>query len=138
MTTAHANQSVLESETHQGLTLQEEAKALTVVDDVTATAARLNGPESVTVSASGDLYVADRGNNVIRRFAVGGTISTIAGTGTAGYSGDGGAATAARLNAPAGIAVDSTGVIYIADTANQRIRKVSCLLSVVGWVETRV
>ncbi len=103
-----------------------------------ATAARLNGPESVTVSASGDLYVADRGNNVIRRFAVGGTISTIAGTGTAGYSGDGGAATAARLNGPAGIAVDPSGVIYIADTSNQRIRKISGLLSIVGWVETRV
>ncbi|MEK7348158.1 MAG: hypothetical protein AABZ94_04745 [Candidatus Eisenbacteria bacterium] len=107
-------------------------------DGGAATAARLNGPESVTVAASGDLYVADRGNNVIRRFAVGGTISTIAGTGTAGYSGDGGAATAARLNAPAGIVVNSTGVIYIADRSNQRIRKVSGLLSVVGWVETRV
>lgn len=107
-------------------------------DGGAATAASLNGPESVTVAASGELYVADRGNHVIRRFPVGGTISTIAGTGTAGYSGDGGAATAARLNAPAGIAVDSSGAIYIADTSNQRIRKVSGLLSVVGWVETRV
>ena len=107
-------------------------------DGGAATSARLDGPESVTITSSGDLYVADRGNDVIRRFFVGGTISTIAGTGVAGYSGDGGAATSAKLDAPAGIAVDSTGVIYIADTSNQRIRKISGLLSVVGWVETRV
>jgi streptogramin lyase len=107
-------------------------------DGGAATAARLNGPESVTVSASGDLYVADRANNVIRRFTIGGTIATFAGTGTAGYSGDGGSATAAKLNGPAGIAIDASGVVYVADTSNQRVRKISGSLSIVGWVETRV
>jgi len=107
-------------------------------DGGAATSARLNGPESVTVSASGDLYVADRGNNVIRRFTIGGTIATFAGTGTAGYSGDGGSATGAKLNSPAGIAIDGSGVVYVADTANQRVRKISGSLSIVGWVETRV
>lgn len=107
-------------------------------DGGAATAARLNGPESVALSPSGDLYVADRGNHVIRRFTVGGAIATVAGTGVSGYSGDGGAATSAQLNAPAGVAVDSSGVLYMADTANQRIRKNSGAFAIVAWVETRV
>ncbi len=80
-------------------------------------------PNAVFVDGSNNVYVADTVNNRIRRFTEGGAITTIAGTGTAGYSGDGGPATAAKLNAPYGICVDSLGNIYIADTRNNVIRK---------------
>ncbi|HEU4724280.1 MAG TPA: hypothetical protein VFU59_03180 [Candidatus Eisenbacteria bacterium] len=107
-------------------------------DGGAATSARLNGPESVTITATGDLYVADSGNNVVRRFIVAGTIATVAGTGVAGFSGDGGPGTSAQFNDPSGVGVDTSGVLYIVDTSNQRVRKISGALSVVGWVETRV
>jgi len=102
-----------------------------------AGSARLNAPTSITVIASGEIYVVDRGNNVIRRFTIGGSIATVAGSGAAGYSGDGGAATSAMLNGPAGIAVDPSGAVYVADSSNHRVRKFSERLAVVGWVETR-
>ena len=72
-----------------------------------------------------DVYIADSGNHVIRKVALNGTISTIAGVGTAGYSGNGGPATSAQLNSPYGVTVDSTGNVYIADTNNSAIRKVT-------------
>ncbi len=93
-------------------------------DGAAATSATLNGPISVAVDGSGNLYIADQLNNVIRRVNSSGTISTIAGTGTPGYNGDNIAAASAQLNLPAGIAVDSTGNLFIADYANQRIREV--------------
>jgi len=88
-----------------------------------ATAASLNTPYGVAVSASGDLYIADPPR--IRKVTAGGIITTVAGNGTQGFSGDGGPATAAGLKSPYGVAVDTNGNIYIADEANQRIRKVS-------------
>jgi trimeric autotransporter adhesin len=93
-----------------------------------ATSATLNGPFSVAVDSSGNLYIADRGNNVIRKVdASSGVITTVAGNATVppGYSGDGGAATAATLNSPYGVGVDSSANIYIADTNNNVIRKVT-------------
>ncbi len=93
-------------------------------DDGSATAARLNGPDGVAVDGFGNLYIADTRNNRIRKVDAGGTITTAAGTGTAGFSGDDGPATAAQLNGPAGMAVDGSGNLYIADTRNNRIRKV--------------
>jgi sugar lactone lactonase YvrE len=93
-------------------------------DGGTATNARLNGPLGLTVTASGDLYIADTGNSVVRKVS-GGVITTVAGNGKQGYSGDGGAATKAELKFPAGVAVDSSGNLYIADTGNWAIRKVS-------------
>jgi hypothetical protein len=79
----------------------------------------------VAVDASGDLFIADTGNNRIREVVQAtGNIITVAGTGTAGYSGDGGAATAAQLNSPEGVAVDASGDLFIADTGNHCIRKV--------------
>ena len=93
-------------------------------DGGAATAARLNGPEGVAPDGAGNLYIADTGNHRIRKVDSAGVIATVAGTGTVGYSGDGGAATAARLNGPAGVAPDGAGNLYIADTSNQRIRKV--------------
>jgi hypothetical protein len=77
------------------------------------------------VDASGNIYIADTGNNRIRKFTVGGNISTAAGTGTAGYTGDRGAATSARINSPQGVSVDASGNIYIADTGNNVLRLVN-------------
>ena len=89
-----------------------------------AVEAQLNRPTGVAVDASGHVYVADLFNNRIRRIAPDGTISTIAGSGMQGYGGDGSAATLARLDRPAGVAVDAAGRVYIADTHNHRIRVV--------------
>ena len=92
-------------------------------DNGPATGAQLNQPQSVAVDASGNVYVADTGNNRIREIS-GGTIVTVAGNGTAGFSGDNGRATNAQLNQPKGVAVDAAGNLYIADTGNNRIREV--------------
>lgn len=102
-------------------------------DNISATTAQLYLPKGVAVDSSGNLYIADTGNNRIREVSSG-IITTIAGNGTSGYSGDKGAATAAQLNAPAGVAVDPTGIVYIADTANNVIRKIlgTSILTVAG------
>jgi PKD repeat protein len=89
-----------------------------------ATSAQLNGPVGVAVDGQGNIYIADRDNNRIRKVSAG-IISTVAGNGTAGYSGDGGQATSAQINSPYGIAVDAQGNLYIADYGNNRVRKVS-------------
>ena len=89
-----------------------------------ATSSQLHGPSGVAVDDSGSVYIADTDNHCIRKVS-GGIISTVAGNGTPGFSGDNGPAASAQLRYPAGIAVDSAGGLYIADTYNQRIRKVS-------------
>jgi len=97
-------------------------------DGQPASAATLSNPSGVTLDGAGNLYIADTGNNVICKISADtGNISTVAGNinGTAGYAGDGGLATSAELNLPLGITVDGSGNLYIADTANQRIRKVT-------------
>jgi len=95
-------------------------------DNGPATSAALNHPEGVFVDASGNIFIADTDNNVIREVAVSnGNITTVAGNGTAGYSGDSGPATSAQLYDPYGVVVDSAGNIFIADTDNCVIRKVS-------------
>ncbi len=91
-----------------------------------ATSAALAGPFGIAVDAAGNLFIADSGNNVIRKVnAFTNLITTVAGNGAGGYSGDGGQATAAKLNAPYGIAVDEFGNLYIADSGNNVIRKVN-------------
>ncbi len=82
-------------------------------------------PPDVAIDASGNIYIADESNNVIRKVSVSGIITTIAGNGTSGSSGDGFAATTAELNYPVGVAVDAAGNVYIADQYNNRIRKVT-------------
>ena len=89
-----------------------------------ATQAQLNKPEGLAVDASGDLFIADSGNNRIREVTTDGKIQTIAGIGMAGFYGDLGPATQAMLNAPAGVAVDASGNVYIADSGNHSIREV--------------
>jgi len=89
-----------------------------------ATSAQLNSPAGVAVDSVGDVYIADTANNRIRKVS-NGVITTVAGNGIAGFSGDNGPATSAELNLPSGIAVDSAGNLYIYDTYNSRIRKVS-------------
>ena len=93
-------------------------------DGGAATSAQINGPYGVAVGAGGSLYIADTGNNVVRKVSPDGAIRTVAGTGTPGYLGDGGAALSAWLNAPEAVAVDAEGDLYIADTFNGRIRRV--------------
>jgi sugar lactone lactonase YvrE len=89
-----------------------------------ATSASLNSPDAVAVDSAGDLYIADTLNCRVRKVASG-TITTVAGNGVCWYGGDGGTATSASLQAPEGVAVAGNGDIYIADTNNCRVRKVS-------------
>jgi len=90
-----------------------------------ATKAALNQPSGVAVDSGGNLYIADTLNSVVRKVNAGGDIATVAGDGTSAYSGDGGPATRAALNQPAGVAVDPWGNLYIADTLNSVVRKVN-------------
>lgn len=100
-----------------------------------ATAARLNDPKDITTDTAGNLYIADNENHRIRKVTTGGTISTYAGNGVEGYAGDGAAATAARLNDPTGVAINTTsGVLYIGDTDNNRIRQVSASGTITTYV----
>lgn len=82
-------------------------------------------PTGVAVDAAGNVYVADLNRNIVRRVAANGTVTTVAGTGTAGFGGDNGPAAGAFLNAPRAVAVDGAGNLYIADTGNNRIRRVN-------------
>ena len=94
-------------------------------DDGLATIAELNGPYGVSVTAAGDLYIADSANNVIRRVDhATGIITTVAGTGAAGYSGDGAVATSATFSWPENVVVDAAGDLYICDYNNNVIRRV--------------
>ena len=90
-----------------------------------ATSAQLLGPAALVVDAAGNLYIADTGNNQIRKVGSDGKINAFAGSGNLGYAGDGGPAVNAYLNRPEALAIDAAGNIYIADTGNHRIRKVA-------------
>jgi sugar lactone lactonase YvrE len=87
--------------------------------------ALISSQTALAVDAAGDLYIADRGNNRVRKVTEDGIIHTVAGNGVWGFSGDGGPATAAQLYSPVAVAVDTSGNLYIADNGNYRIRKVS-------------
>jgi sugar lactone lactonase YvrE len=96
-----------------------------------ATSAALGGPVGVAVDSTGNLYIADSGVNSsfsaiswVRKVDTSGTITTVAGGGGMGFSGDGGAATSALLDSPSGVAVDGAGNLYIADSGNKRVRMV--------------
>ncbi len=93
-------------------------------DNIPGTQAQLNTPWRVTIDPAGNLYIAEEGNNRIRKLSTNGIITTVAGNGTRGYSGDGGPATSAALRGPEQAELDVFGNLYIADTYNNVIRKV--------------
>lgn len=93
-------------------------------DHIPAASAQLNFPQSVALDSAGNLYIAEYSNNRVRKVSTSGMISTVAGTGTPGYNGDGIPAAAAQLSHPESVAVDSDGNVYIADWGNYRVRKV--------------
>jgi len=100
-----------------------------------ATAGGVNEPNATVLDGAGNLYIADTYNNVVREVAAGtGVITTVAGNGTAGYSGDSGPATSAELNYPFGLAVDSGGNLFISDSSNNAIRKVAAGTGVITTV----
>jgi uncharacterized protein (TIGR03437 family) len=95
-------------------------------DGSAATSAQLNGPQGLALDAAGNLFIADTLNAKVRKVsAANGAITTVAGSGTPGYAGDGGAPASAQLNLPSGVAVDANNNLYIADFGNSRVRKVS-------------
>ena len=104
--------------------MRSVAGSTAVTDGIPAASASINDPYGVAVDSLGNLYVADSGNERIRKVDLSGIITTLAGTGDWGYSGDGGAATEAQLSLPLGVGVDSLGNVYIADNRNARVRKV--------------
>ncbi|MCU1258803.1 MAG: repeat containing protein, partial [Bryobacterales bacterium] len=90
-----------------------------------AAKAQLISPYGIALDLAGNLYIADHDAHMVRRVAVDGTISTIAGTGAPGFAGDGGPSTAAKLFYPYAVALDGSGNLFIADTENSRVRKVT-------------
>jgi hypothetical protein len=94
-------------------------------DGAQALASGLNAPWGLAIDSQGRVHIADGSAHAVRRINANGTMTTVAGTGTAGFSGDGGPATSARLNAPVRLAFDASDNLYIADSANHRIRRVT-------------
>ena len=100
-----------------------------------ATSAMFNSPYGFFIDASGNIYISDYSNNRIRKVTAStGIITTIAGTGTAGYSGDGGVATNAEINKPNGICLDASGNVYFSDKGNNRIRKITISTGIISTI----
>jgi streptogramin lyase len=103
-------------------------------DGGAATKAQLNNPFGIARGPDGCIYFCEFGGNVVRKVAADGTISTVAGTGAAGFSGDGGAATKATLNEPHEIRFDKSGDLFIADMVNHAVRKVDMKTGMISTV----
>ncbi len=99
-----------------------------------ATLAQLNAPQGVAVDSGGNVYISDGGNTIRMIRAATGLISAVAGTGTSGYSGDGGPALSAQLNSVSGVALDASGNVFISDSGNCRIRKVNAATGVITTI----
>ena len=91
-------------------------------------------PSAIAYDTSGNLYVAETQRHTIRKIDTLGNITTVAGDGTEGFSGDGGPATSAQLSSPQGLAIDSTGTLYLADSGNHRIRRIDAASKVIQTV----
>jgi len=102
-------------------------------DTISATSAQLNSPWTVSVGIDNSLYIADLSNSRVRKVS-GGVISTVAGTGSRSFGGDGGAATAANLNDPTSVILNPAGDLYIADSGNNRVRKVYASTGIIETV----
>ena len=117
------------------ITIAGSSKVGSAGDSGLATSATLDTPTALTLDNKGNLYLADIGSHCIRRIAPAtGTISTVAGTGTQGFAGDGSVATAALIDSPGGLAVDSNGNLYLADTHNHRIRRIDAVTGAITTV----
>ncbi|MGH9667472.1 MAG: SMP-30/gluconolactonase/LRE family protein, partial [Bryobacteraceae bacterium] len=116
-----------------GYTIQTVAGSDFAGDGGLATAAQFGQLQGIALDSKGNLYVADAIDNRVRKITPDGLIRTVAGTGVAGFSGDGGPAAQAQVNTPYGIAVDASGNLFIADLGNARVRKVS---AVTGTIQT--
>ena len=104
-------------------------------DNGLATLAKIGLTGRIAIDINSNLFIADTYNDRIRKIdATTGIITTVAGTGTAGYNGDGALATVSQLNKPFGVAIDPSGNIYIADGANNRIRKISAATGIISTV----
>ncbi|CAM5322219.1 NHL domain-containing protein [Streptomyces abikoensis] len=125
MSTAHAAATEDEDSARPIRTVTGTGDAAFGGDEGPSAAARLNGPYGIVVDGTGTLYFSDHRNHRVRKVTTDGKIKTVAGTGDAGYSGDGGLAVSARLNCPREVAVDGAGAVYIADASNHRVRKVA-------------
>ncbi|MBL8191803.1 MAG: hypothetical protein JNK38_27565, partial [Acidobacteria bacterium] len=101
-------------------------------DNVPATAAALSRPWRISFDSTGNLYISDDAGNRIRKVAPNGVITTIAGTGVAGFAGDGGPATAAQLRLPSQTVIDKDGNLYIADYSNFRVRKITAATGIIS------
>ena len=101
-------------------------------DGGAALSARLRAPRGCAVDGSGNIFIADSGNDVVRVVTTDGNIATVAGTGVPGFGGDGGPAAQALLQNPYAVAVDSQGKVYVADTGNNRIRRLTPALPMLG------
>ena len=108
---------------------------LIIDDPVPATSSEVD-PLGLAVDAAGNLFIADNFNELVRKVDTGGIISTVAGDGFFGFSGDGGPATSASLNEPTDVAVDAAGNLYIADNFNERVRKATPTGSSALWPAT--
>ncbi len=138
---AHDNLYVVDRSAHRVRKVDGAGTITTVAGDGTAgfsgdggpaTSASLRYPNGIAFDTAGNLYVADGHNQRIRRVNADGSIETVAGTGVAGYSGDGGPATSARLRYPTGVLVDAAGLLFISDTSNHVVRRVD----LAGTIET--
>src|ERR1700689_1324655 len=101
------------------------AGSSSIGDGGPAVSAQIGNIQGVAIDHSGVLYFSDTDHNLIRRIDAKGIVTTIAGTGAAGYAGDGGPATAAEINLPYGLAVDLAGNLYFADLGNNRVRRIA-------------
>ncbi len=105
--------------------------AISAAAQTQATTVPLILPGGLAYDTSGNLYFAETGNHVVRRVTPAGIITTVAGTGTQGFAGDGGAATSALLDSPSSVALDAAGDLFIADAHNHRIRRVDAVSGII-------